>query len=275
MIFKLPHKKTVLCVFQVSHRQYVFLMLLQRSLKALQQTLQQDLEDMASKRERKDTTHHVAEHQPFTFCLGLLLKSAEVSLLLKPVTQSEGARSPAGSELSPSESRGTLEPANEAGEGSEKGNEGSGSDGGAAKLPCTVDQLLCSVGLENGAKQCPAPLVPSSNSAIHPDSNQKPSEEERTPSKTSVRSGSDVGGEGTNNGLAGGDEVVLDCKTKVSDGLSDPLSSKDLSDKDKTAAVKMPQSVSRYLCAFNVSPTKMISLPKAFIVLMQHQYASA
>lgn len=246
--------KGALCVFQVSHRQYVFLMLLQRSLKALQQTLQQDLEDMASKRERKDTTRHAADHQPFTFCLGLLLKSAEVSLLLNPVTQPEGARSPAGSELSPSESRGTLEPANEAGEGS-------GSDGGAAKQPCTVDQLLCSVGLENGAKQCPAPLVPSSNSATHLDANQKPPEEERTSSKTSVRSGSDVGSEGTNNGLAAGDEVGSDCKTQVSEALSEPLSSKDLNDKDKPAAVRMPLSVSRYLCAFNFSPTEMISLP--------------
>ncbi|KAJ3612682.1 hypothetical protein NHX12_020947 [Muraenolepis orangiensis] len=39
---------------QVSHRQYVFLMRLQRSLKALQQTLQQDMEAMSSKRDRKD-----------------------------------------------------------------------------------------------------------------------------------------------------------------------------------------------------------------------------
>ncbi|XP_037837047.1 UHRF1-binding protein 1-like isoform X2 [Kryptolebias marmoratus] len=227
---------------QVSHRQYVFLMLLQRSLKALQQTLQQDLEEMASKRERKDTSHHAADHQPFTFCLGLLLKSAEVSLLLKPVTQPEGAGSAAGSELSPSESRGTLEPAGEAAEGSEKGNEGSGSEAGAAKQPCTVDQLLCSEGPENGATQCPAPLVPSSNSV---DSNQKPSEEERTPSKNSVRASSDEGAEGTGNGLAAGDEVGLDSKTQVSDHLSDPLSSKDFSDKDKTATAKMPQSVSR------------------------------
>uniref|UniRef100_A0A8C6KUT4 Bridge-like lipid transfer protein family member 3B n=1 Tax=Nothobranchius furzeri TaxID=105023 RepID=A0A8C6KUT4_NOTFU len=122
---------------QVSHRQFVFLMLLQRSLKALQQTLQQDLEDMISKRERKDTSQHPAEHQPFTFCLGLLLKSAEVSLLLKPVPQPEGTGSPAGSELSPSESRGTLEPVSDAGDGSEKGNDGSGSEGRAAKPPST------------------------------------------------------------------------------------------------------------------------------------------
>uniref|UniRef100_A0A8C9YYG5 Bridge-like lipid transfer protein family member 3B n=1 Tax=Sander lucioperca TaxID=283035 RepID=A0A8C9YYG5_SANLU len=114
---------------QVSHRQYVFLMHLQRSIKALQQTLQQDLEEM--------------DHQPFTVCLGLLLKSAEVSLLLKPIPQPEGSRSPLGSELSPSESRGTLEPGSDAGEGAEKGSEGagSGSEGGAARGAYTVDQL--------------------------------------------------------------------------------------------------------------------------------------
>uniref|UniRef100_A0A8C8E0I4 Bridge-like lipid transfer protein family member 3B n=1 Tax=Oryzias sinensis TaxID=183150 RepID=A0A8C8E0I4_9TELE len=123
---------------QVSHRQYVFLMHLQRSLKALQQTLQQDLEEMGSKRERKDTSQRSADHQPFTFCLGLLLKSAEVSLFLKPLPQSEG--SPLGSELSPSESRATLEPA-DSGDGVEKGHEGSGSEGGANKQ--SVDQLLC------------------------------------------------------------------------------------------------------------------------------------
>uniref|UniRef100_A0A673A5W2 Uncharacterized protein n=1 Tax=Sphaeramia orbicularis TaxID=375764 RepID=A0A673A5W2_9TELE len=123
---------------QVSHRQYVFLMHLQRSIKALQQTLQQDLEEMGSKKDRKDPSQRPADHQPFTVCLGLLLKSAEVSLLLKPVPQSEGGASPLGSELSPSESRGTLEPGNdttETGEKPEKGNEGPGcgSEGGVTK----------------------------------------------------------------------------------------------------------------------------------------------
>uniref|UniRef100_A0A1A8MR61 UHRF1 (ICBP90) binding protein 1-like n=1 Tax=Nothobranchius pienaari TaxID=704102 RepID=A0A1A8MR61_9TELE len=225
---------------QVSHRQFVFLMLLQRSLKALQQTLQQDLEDMISKRERKDTSQHPAEHQPFTFCLGLLLKSAEVSLLLKPVPQPEGTGSPAGSELSPSESRGTLEPVSDAGDGSEKGNEGSGSEGRAAKPPSTVDQLLCCEGPENGATQGPAPLVPSSSPATRPDSNHNASEEERTPARNSVRASSDERGEES---LTGGDGGGLDSKSSVSDPLSDPLGSKDLN--DKNTAVKMPQSVSR------------------------------
>uniref|UniRef100_A0A673A3U9 Uncharacterized protein n=1 Tax=Sphaeramia orbicularis TaxID=375764 RepID=A0A673A3U9_9TELE len=152
---------------QVSHRQYVFLMHLQRSIKALQQTLQQDLEEMGSKKDRKDPSQRPADHQPFTVCLGLLLKSAEVSLLLKPVPQSEGGASPLGSELSPSESRGTLEPGNdttETGEKPEKGNEGPGcgSEGGVTKGQCTVDQLLCGEGSDG-----PAPLVPTSSSATY------------------------------------------------------------------------------------------------------------
>uniref|UniRef100_A0A671VXS2 Bridge-like lipid transfer protein family member 3B n=1 Tax=Sparus aurata TaxID=8175 RepID=A0A671VXS2_SPAAU len=140
---------------QVSHRQYVFLMHLQRSIKALQQTLQQDLEKMGLKKDRKDPSQHPADHQPFTVCLGLLLKSAEVSMLLKPVAQPEGSGSPLGSELSPSESRGTLEPGSETGDGPEKGTEGAGSgfEGGAAKGGCSVDQLLCGEGSDG-----PTPL---------------------------------------------------------------------------------------------------------------------
>uniref|UniRef100_A0A1A7XDR2 UHRF1 (ICBP90) binding protein 1-like n=1 Tax=Iconisemion striatum TaxID=60296 RepID=A0A1A7XDR2_9TELE len=248
---------------QVSHRQFVFLMLLQRSLKALQQTLQQDLEEMISKRERKDISQHPAEHQPFTFCLGLLLKSAEVSLLLKPVPQPEDSRSPAGSELSPSGSRGTLEPASDAGEGSEKGNEGSGSEGGAAKPPSTVDQLLCGEGPENGATQGPAPLVPYSTSVTRPDSNQNASEEERTPARNTMRASSD---EGAQESLAAGDGGGLDSKTNVSDPLSDPLGSKDFN--DKNTAVKMPQSVSsgrlmrdRSQSSFSVSYKNMKKSP--------------
>uniref|UniRef100_A0A674PMK1 Bridge-like lipid transfer protein family member 3B n=1 Tax=Takifugu rubripes TaxID=31033 RepID=A0A674PMK1_TAKRU len=122
---------------QVSHRQYVFLMFLQRSIKSLQQTIQRDLEEMGSKRDRKGPAQKAGDHQPFTACLGLLLKSAEVSLLLKPFPQPEGSGSPLGSELSPSESRGTLDP------GVEKDSEGlgPGAEGGAAKGACTVDQL--------------------------------------------------------------------------------------------------------------------------------------
>ncbi|XP_041819780.1 UHRF1-binding protein 1-like isoform X3 [Chelmon rostratus] len=257
---------------QVSHRQYVFLMHLQRSIKALQQTLQQDLEEMGSKKDRKDPSQHPADHQPFTVCLGLLLKSAEVSLLLKPVPQPEGSRSPLGSELSPSESRGTLEPGSDAGDGAEKGSEGagSGSEGGAAKGACTVDQLLCGDGFEGGATHGPVPLAPTSSSTTRPDSNHKASLEERTSSKNSGRWSSDDGGEAVADGLAGGEEVGpgLDSKTQTSDPLSDPLSSKDWNDKDSAAAAKMPQSVSsgrlmrdRSQSSFSVSYKNMKKSP--------------
>ncbi|XP_014184773.1 UHRF1-binding protein 1-like isoform X4 [Haplochromis burtoni] len=253
---------------QVSHRQYVFLMQLQRTIKSLQQTLQQDMEKMSSKRDRKDPSHHPADRQPFTVCLGLLLKSAEVSLLLKPIPQPEGSGSPPGSELSPSESRGTLEPASNARDGGEKGNEGSGSEGGGAKQSCTVDQLLCSHGLEGGPMQVPAPLIPASTSTTHPDLNHKTSVEERTPAKRTGRGSSDEGGEVLMDGLSGGDDMGsrLDSKNQPCDHLPDPLSSKDWSDKDKAA--KMPQSISsgrlmrdRSQSSFSVSYKNMKKSP--------------
>ncbi|XP_056223427.1 UHRF1-binding protein 1-like isoform X3 [Seriola aureovittata] len=259
---------------QVSHRQYLFLMHLQRSIKALQQTLQQDLEEMGSKRERKDLSQCPADHQPFTVCLGLLLKSAEVSLLLKPVPQPEGSGSPLVSELSPSESRGTLEPGSDAGEGTEKGdkgNEGSGSEGGgAAKGSCTVDQLLCGEGSESATTQGPAPLVPTSTSAARPDLNHKALLEERTSAKNPGRWSSEEGGEAQLDGLALGEGMGAgpDSKTQTSDALSDPLSSKDWSDKDKAAAAKMPQSISsgrlmrdRSQSSFSVSYKNMKKSP--------------
>ncbi|XP_029317790.1 bridge-like lipid transfer protein family member 3B isoform X3 [Cottoperca gobio] len=244
---------------QVSHRQYVFLMHLQRSIKALQQTLQQDLEEMGSKKDRKDPSQHGEDHQPFTVCLGLLLKGAEVSLLLKPIPQPEGSRSPLGSELSPSESRGTLEPGSDAGEGMEKGSEGAGSEGGAAKGACTVDQLLCGEGSEG-----PTPLVPNSTSTTRPDSNHKALLEERTSAKNSGRRSSDEGGEARAEGMDGGEDVGagLDSKTQTSDPLSD------WSDKDKAAAGKMPQSISsgrlmrdRSQSSFSVSYKNMKKSP--------------
>uniref|UniRef100_A0A7N8WSZ5 Bridge-like lipid transfer protein family member 3B n=1 Tax=Mastacembelus armatus TaxID=205130 RepID=A0A7N8WSZ5_9TELE len=183
---------------QVSHRQYLFLMRLQRSIKALQQTLQQDLDQMSSKRERKDPSQCPADHQPFTICLGLLLKSAEVSLLMKPIPQPEGSGSPLVSELSPSESRGTLEPGSDTGEGVEKGEKGKeryGSERGAAKGSCTVDQLLCGEASESGATQGPPPLVPTSSTIHRPDSNHKASVEERTSVKNAGRRISDEAGD--------------------------------------------------------------------------------
>lgn len=207
-------------------------MFLQRSIKSLQQTIQQDLEEMSSKRDRKGPAQKPGDHQPFTACLGLLLKSAEVSLLLKPFPQPEGSGSPLGSELSPSESRGTLDP------GVEKDSEGpvSAAEGGAAKGACTVDQLLCGGGLGSGAAHVPAPLSPILSSGT--DSDQRVSVEERT--KNSGRWSSDNGGEGGGYGAAA-EEVTsgLGLKTQT----SDPLPTELHGNKDPT---KMPQSISRY-----------------------------
>ncbi|XP_077355624.1 bridge-like lipid transfer protein family member 3B isoform X2 [Festucalex cinctus] len=190
---------------QVSHQQYVFLMHLQRSIKALQQTLQQDLEDMGGL--RKAPSQRPADHRPFTAILGLLLKSAEVSLLLKPVTQTEGSGSPLGSELSPSESRGTLEPGGE--------GEGKGSS--------TVDQMLC-----GDAPRGPDPLVPTSTVV----SNHQSSHEERTSSaKDAGRWSSGEGGEISAEVFANEDES----KFQAGELLCD----------DKAAATKMPQSTAR------------------------------
>uniref|UniRef100_A0A674MXB5 Bridge-like lipid transfer protein family member 3B n=1 Tax=Takifugu rubripes TaxID=31033 RepID=A0A674MXB5_TAKRU len=218
---------------QVSHRQYVFLMFLQRSIKSLQQTIQRDLEEMGSKRDRKGPAQKAGDHQPFTACLGLLLKSAEVSLLLKPFPQPEGSGSPLGSELSPSESRGTLDP------GVEKDSEGlgPGAEGGAAKGACTVDQLLCGGGLGSGTAHVPAPLSPILSSGTRTDSDQRVSVEERT--KNSGRWSSDNGGEGGGDGAA--EEVTSGLGLKAQ--TSDPLPTELHGNKDPT---KMPQSISRY-----------------------------
>ncbi|XP_051911842.1 UHRF1-binding protein 1-like isoform X3 [Hippocampus zosterae] len=190
---------------QVSHSQYVFLMRLQRSIKALQQTLQQDLDDMGGL--RKAAAQRPADQRPFTACLGLLLKSAEVSLLLKPVAQTEGSGSPLGSELSPSESRGTLEPGGE----------------GAGKGSSTVDQMLC--GDAKTPRGGPDPLVPTAAAT----SNHQSSHEERT-------SSSAKNAERWNCGEGGGEMVAKEDETKFQAG--EPLC------EDKAAANKMPQSTS-------------------------------
>lgn len=217
----------------MTHQQYVFLMCLQRSIKSLQQTIQQDLEKMSSKREHKGPSQQTGDHQPFTVCLGLLLKSAEVSLLMKPLPQPEGSGSPLGSELSPSESQGTLDP------GVEKDSEGfgPGAEVAAAKSSCTVDQLLCGAGLSRST-HIPAPLSPILSAHTHVDSNQRGPVEERT--KNSGRWSSDDGGEVGVDGVAGGEATPgSGLKTQT----SDPLLTEVLSNKDPT---KIPQSISRY-----------------------------
>uniref|UniRef100_A0A8C7JTL5 Bridge-like lipid transfer protein family member 3B n=1 Tax=Oncorhynchus kisutch TaxID=8019 RepID=A0A8C7JTL5_ONCKI len=210
---------------QVSHRQYMFLMRLQRSIKALQHTLQQDLEGMGSKRDKaKTTSDPPPDQQPFSACVGILLKSAEVALLLKPVPQPEGPGSPLGSELSPSESRCTLETGSDGGEG---GDRGTHVEGAGAKGSCTVDQLMC--GVEGGITQGPAPLIPASAP------NLKASLDERT-----GRSSSEELGEASLEAWTGGEEpgTGVDCKAQQGESsgadptLSDPLSTKDWNEKN-------------------------------------------
>lgn len=225
------------CV-QVSHRQYMFLMRLQRSIKALQHTLQQDLEEMGSKRDKaKTTSDPPPDHQPFSACVGILLKSAEVALLLKPVPQPEGPGSPLGSELSPSESRCTLETGSDGGEG---GDRGTHVEGAGAKGSCTVDQLMCGGGVEGGITQGPAPLIPASTP------NLKASLDERT-----GRSSSEELGEASLEARTGGEEPGsgVDCKAQQGESsgadpsLSDPLSTKDWNEKNPGA--RLPESMSR------------------------------
>ncbi|XP_041717210.2 UHRF1-binding protein 1-like isoform X3 [Coregonus clupeaformis] len=246
---------------QVSHRQYMFLMRLQRSIKALQHTLQQDLEEMGSKRDKAKTTlDPPPDHQPFSACVGILLKSAEVALLLKPVPQPEGPGSPLGSELSPSESRCTLETGSDGGEGGDRGThvEGAGAKGG-----CMVDQLICGGGVEGGITQGPAPLIPSSAP------NRKASLDERT-----GRSSSEELGEASLEARTGGEEpgTGVDCKAQQGESsgadptLSDPLSTKDWNEKNPGA--RMPESMSsgrlmreRSQSSFSVSYKNMKKTP--------------
>ncbi|KAM9401894.1 bridge-like lipid transfer protein family member 3B isoform 2-T2 [Salvelinus alpinus] len=223
---------------QVSHRQYMFLMRLQRSIKALQHTLQQDLEGMGSKRDKAKTTSDPSpDHQPFSACVGILLKSAEVALFLKLVPQPEGPGSPLGSELSPSESRCTLETGSDGGEG---GDRGTHVEGAGTKGSCTVDQLMCGGGVEGGITQGPAPLIPASTP------NLKVSLDERT-----GRSSSEELGEASLEARTEGEELGtgVDCKAQQGESsgadptLSDPLSTKDWNEKNPGA--RLPESMSR------------------------------
>ncbi|XP_048010587.1 UHRF1-binding protein 1-like isoform X4 [Megalobrama amblycephala] len=112
---------------QVSHGQYMFLLRLQHAVKSLQRTLQQDLEQYGSKLQ--------GPTQPFSVCVGVLMKSAEVALLLKPIPQPDLSTSPLDSDVSPSESRTTLEAGSEVGEEHERPS-------AAGEATPNADQLL-------------------------------------------------------------------------------------------------------------------------------------
>ncbi|XP_023672651.2 bridge-like lipid transfer protein family member 3B isoform X2 [Paramormyrops kingsleyae] len=129
---------------QLSHPQYVSLLRLLRSFKSLQQTLQQDHKLVDARRpDRQDCDRA----KPLDVCMGWLLQSAEVALLMQPVpTSSDRApsdnASPLGSDLSPSDVKGSCAP-------------------GAEEPPPSADELLC-CGPSEGEKplQGPSPLQP-------------------------------------------------------------------------------------------------------------------
>ncbi|KAL6473653.1 hypothetical protein MHYP_G00172140 [Metynnis hypsauchen] len=224
---------------QVSHNQYVFLLRLQQTVKSLQRTLQQDLELHGSK--LKESTG-----RPFSTSVGLLMRSAEVSLLLKPVAN------PLDSELSGS--RATLEASSsEAGEGP--------VDTVKAKPTCPVDQLLC-VGTETQSQNVP-PLLPSSTPSS---SGRKGSTEERSGSEEKQVGGEESQeSEGSKAEPKAQQSEALLGRTVAADPLSDPLS-KDWNDKSQGA--RLPQSMSsgrlmrdRSQSSFSVSYKNMKKSP--------------
>ncbi|KAG5845965.1 hypothetical protein ANANG_G00144750 [Anguilla anguilla] len=77
----------------VSHQQYVFLLRLQQSIRRLQQTLQEDTEQVGARRQdrERDCDGDGDRARPFGVCVGVLLKSAEVALLLRPVPQGDAS----------------------------------------------------------------------------------------------------------------------------------------------------------------------------------------
>lgn len=194
------------------------------------------------------------------------MKSAEVSLLLKPVPDpnapSTGAASPLGSDLSPSDSRATLEPgATDGGavDGAERPSNGTTAASAAAKPSCPVEQLLCASAADGGM---PAPLLPpppqpsSSSSSASPAGRKGSLEERRTSLGTAVRRSS------AEERREGGMEPVLEGQGGVPEGkpqqgepsadraapldpLSDPLSKDWNESKDKGSGNRMPQSMSR------------------------------
>ncbi|XP_035377760.1 UHRF1-binding protein 1-like isoform X4 [Electrophorus electricus] len=99
----LVHVRKPLSV-QVSHAQGVFLLQLQRAVTALQRTLQQDLERHGLRRQPSPS-------RSFAACVAVLMRSAEVALLLRPGAQAQARAatatgSPPGSGPSPAGSEG-------------------------------------------------------------------------------------------------------------------------------------------------------------------------
>ncbi|XP_076862892.1 bridge-like lipid transfer protein family member 3B isoform X1 [Brachyhypopomus gauderio] len=91
----LVHVRKALSV-QVSHAQGVFLLQLQRAVTSLQRTLQLH-------RQRHGLRLQTSPARPFAACVAVLVRSAEVALLLRPAGQAQAAAagSPLGSAPSP------------------------------------------------------------------------------------------------------------------------------------------------------------------------------
>lgn len=211
---------------QVSHGQYVFLLRLQNAVKSLQRTLQQDLEQYGSKRQ--------GPTQPFSACVGVLMKSAEVALLLNPIPQRDLNTSPLDSDVSPSESRATLEAGSEVSEVHERPS-------AAGEGTQNVDQLLCAGTHAINA----SPLLPSPSPALRKASvderssmvsgGRVPSEE-----KKDLREGS-PNGEGNRTEAKGQQSETSQDGTMVVDPMSDS-SSREWNDKSQGG--RLPQSMS-------------------------------
>ncbi|KAL0195946.1 hypothetical protein M9458_009518, partial [Cirrhinus mrigala] len=213
---------------QVSHGQYVFLLRLQNAVKSLQRTLQQDVEQYGSKRQ--------GPTQPFSACVGVLMKSAEVALLLKPIPQPDLNTSPLDSDVSPSESRATLEAGSEVSEGHERPS-------AAGEGTRNVDQLLC----EGTPAINASPLLPSSSPSP---ALRKASMDERS----SIASGGKVLSEEKKDlreGSPNGESNRTEAKGQQSESsqggtmVVDPMSDNSSREwNDKSQGGRLPQSIS-------------------------------
>ncbi|XP_051976789.1 UHRF1-binding protein 1-like isoform X1 [Xyrauchen texanus] len=221
---------------QVSHGQYVFLLKLQHAVKTLQCTLQQDLEQYGSKLQ--------GPTQPFSACIGLLMKSAEVALFLKPIPQPDSSPSPINSDLSPSESRATLEAGSEGGEGPKRPS----AAGEGALSTGSVDQLCCVDSESSKHGMNTSPLLPSlsTSSAL-----RKGSTDERS-GVVAVLSVTSEEKRGVREGSPDGDGSRTEAKeqhcepSQHSQGVVvDPLSDTSSTDwNDKSQGGRLPQSMS-------------------------------
>ncbi|KAJ8261826.1 hypothetical protein GJAV_G00158860 [Gymnothorax javanicus] len=189
---------------------------------------------------KQDRDRH--RSQPFGVCVGILLKSADVALLLRPVPQ--GDASPLGSDLSPSESGGTLV---------------TGGDGAQPTAPTSAGEPESRV-TPGFAPACPSPsLLDGHGEASLEKSDGEDSLGLGAGLTSSSEEKADVG-EMSMDPIVGVDGVQAeqggssDSKTQQKeaprgkavplDPLTDPLTKDSIDSKDKPSSVKMPQSMS-------------------------------